>query len=114
MKQLILIPVLLLAGCLTSCAGKKEERPEHLDFTEFTTQEKLCDMPGSLYVEFEAFMKSKGIKTYAQGDNTYSVTVQRSLKKKALSIVREKEIQSKYYIIEVFEPRNSEQVSGDQ
>ena len=99
MKQyaipLILIAVaFIFAGC--SSVEEKNEDPFGFDF--YMNQIDLCYILGVQYDEFDSFMEEKGIRTMAQGDETYTVTVHKSKKEEALEIIEEYDLQNRFFI----------------
>ena len=94
------IPLILIAvaSALVGCSSveEKNEDPFGLDF--YTNQVDLCYILGVQYNDFERFMGEKGIRTMAQGDETYVVTVHKSKKQKALEIIEEYDLQKRFFI----------------
>ena len=92
---ILLLAILTVAGCST-LKKEKEDRFGFVDF--YLEQVDLCYILGVQYDEFESFMEEKGIKTMAQGDETYTVTVHESKKQKALKIIEEYDLQERFFI----------------
>ena len=86
--------ILVIAGC--SALKKEKEDPFGLNF--YVEQVDLCYILGVQYREFESFMDKKGIRTMAQGDETYTVTVHKSQKEEALEIIEEYDLQERFFI----------------
>ena len=91
---ILFLAIIIVAGCST--LKKEKEDPFGLSF--FVEQVDLCYILGVQYHEFESFMKEKGIRTMAQGDETYIVTVHKSQKQKALKIIEEYDLQKRFFI----------------
>jgi len=92
---ILLLAILTVAGCST-LKKEKEDRFGFVDF--YLEQVDLCYILGVQYDEFESFMEEKGIRTMAQGDETYTVTVHKSKKEEALEIIEQYDLQKRFVI----------------
>jgi hypothetical protein len=99
MKQYA-IPLILIALALVvaGCSTVEEQNKDPFGFDFYMNQVDLCYILGVQYDEFESFMEEKGIRTMAQGDETYIVTVHESKKQKALRIIEEYDLQKRFFI----------------
>ena len=91
----MLSAALVTAGCST-LKKEKEDPFSFLDF--YTEQVDFCYILGVQYDEFKRFMEDKGIRTMAQGDETYIVTVHESKKGEALEIIEEYDLLERFFI----------------
>ena len=86
------------------CPAEDEKATGYLDFEDHMNQVKLCAIIGIHYDQFQRYMKEKEINIHTLGgDETYTVTVWEKQKVKELEIVRQKNIQTRFSIIEIYE-----------